>query len=141
MCVWLCSCASLQNLVTHHVLRESVSWQVFNVLVLCINDLCEFPAVHQLLKHPHLHCRVELRAPPCVQPDDLSNGRTPKKREREITLFEFVCIVSHCQVHVALVSVSSSEVGVAMVCVCLSEIGVVWVSAILSEVGRRLRVS
>ena len=49
----------LTVIFTYHIIRYFEPWEVLCVLVLLVDDFCEFPASHDLLIHPHLYFIVE----------------------------------------------------------------------------------
>ncbi len=63
--------------VSYNILRKLVSRQILDVVVVCVYDLCEFPSVHRLFKHPHINRGVKLWIIPCICANYLSNSRTP----------------------------------------------------------------
>lgn len=44
---------------TYHIVWNSESLEVFNILVSFVDDLCQFSSIHHLLEHPHLHGMIE----------------------------------------------------------------------------------
>jgi len=56
-----------------------VSGQVFDVLVLVVDDFGKFASVDHLLKHPHVHCAVKSVVLCCIGTHYLGNGRTPEE--------------------------------------------------------------
>lgn len=58
----------------HHIGGQLVPWQVFDVLMLCVDDLCQLSAPHVFLKHPHRHPWVKVCQPACIATHDLGDG-------------------------------------------------------------------
>lgn len=71
---------------SHHIGGQLVSGQILHIFVVCVDDFCEFTAVHHLLKHPHVHCGVELVILGRIGTHNLSNGRAPTDMETHKTV-------------------------------------------------------
>ena len=61
----------------YHIGGQLVAGQIFHILVVVVDDFCEFTSVHRLLEHPHVHCGVEPVILGCVGTHNLGNGRAP----------------------------------------------------------------
>lgn len=57
--------------------------EVLDILVLSVDDLSEFLAIHHLLEHIHPHFRVEVGEPGDIRSDDLRYGRTPAGKRKK----------------------------------------------------------
>lgn len=66
--------SSLQGVGAHHVVGQLVPWQVFDILMLCVDDLCQLSAPNVFLKHPHGHPWVKVCQLGCVATHNLGNG-------------------------------------------------------------------
>lgn len=42
--------------ISYHILWKFVSRQVFDVFMLCVDDVSELPTINVFFIHPHLHC-------------------------------------------------------------------------------------
>lgn len=51
---------SLQGFGAHHVGRQLVPWQVLDILMLRVDDLCQLSPPDVFLKHPHGHPWVKV---------------------------------------------------------------------------------
>lgn len=81
------------DLNTHHVLGQFVARQIFDVLMLCVYDLCQLTALNDLLINPHVDHRVEAVGRFDVVPDDFGDGRTPEGEEGwNISYFWFAAV-------------------------------------------------
>lgn len=79
---------SRKNLNTHHVLGQFVSWQVFDVLMFGVYDLCQLTPLNHLFINPHVDHRVKAVGRFDVVPDDFGDGRTPEgEKRRNISYF------------------------------------------------------
>lgn len=65
---------SLQGVGAHHVVGQLVSWQIFDILMLCIDDLCQLSAPDVFLKHPHGHPWVKACQLSCIATHNLGDG-------------------------------------------------------------------
>lgn len=54
-----------------------MSRQVLDVLMVSVDDLCQFATVHHLLKHPHGHSVVKLGVVSNIGAYYFGNGRAP----------------------------------------------------------------
>lgn len=75
----------------HHIGGQLVTGQVFHVFVVCVDDFCEFTAVHRLFEHPHVHCGVKLVILGCVGTHNLGNGRAPVDMESQMVAVWTCC--------------------------------------------------
>lgn len=66
-------------LQSHHIGRQLVSRQVFDVLVFGVDDFSKFASIDHLLKHPHVHCAVKRVVFCCIGAHYLGNCRTPEE--------------------------------------------------------------
>lgn len=73
---------------THHIPWQLVTWQIFDVFVLRINDLCQLPPFYHLFVNPHVHHRVKPVGGFDIVANYFGNGGTPKKRSGEMTDYE-----------------------------------------------------
>lgn len=58
----------------HHIGGQLVPWQVFDILVLCVDDLCQLSAPDVFLKHPHGHPWVKVCQLGCIATHNLGDG-------------------------------------------------------------------
>lgn len=65
---------SLQVTGAYHVGGQLVPWQVFDILMLCVDDLCQLSAPDVFLKHPHGHPWVKACQLGCIATHDLGDG-------------------------------------------------------------------
>ena len=72
--------------VTYHISGQGVSWQVFDVLVFGVDDLCELLAIYHLLIDIHLDIVAEAGVGLHIVPDDLGDHRTPARKHTHTTL-------------------------------------------------------
>lgn len=67
---------------TDHTFWELDSWQVFDVHVIVVDDLCKLSSLHHLLKHPHPNLCVKLISlGQHIVPNNFGNCRTPATRK------------------------------------------------------------
>lgn len=71
--------------MSHHILRQLVSRQVFDVLMLRVDDVSELPAVNVLFKHPHLHGGGKALQWPGIISNDLCDGWAPASKAKEVS--------------------------------------------------------
>ena len=62
------------NVPTYHIIWKFLSWEVFDVLVVCVDDLGELATVHLFLKHPHADLIVKVFQARHVVSNHLGNG-------------------------------------------------------------------
>lgn len=65
---------------SYHIGRQRVAREVFDVLVLRIDDLGELPPVDHFLINPHVYHRVEAVGGLHVAPDYFGDGGAPGAR-------------------------------------------------------------
>lgn len=64
----------LRGVGAHHIGGQLVPWQVFDILVLSVDDLCQLSAPDVFLKHPHGHSWVKVCQLGCIATHNLGDG-------------------------------------------------------------------
>lgn len=55
----ICSGKITEN-ISYYIVRNFMSWEVFDIFMVCVYNLCEFAAVHFLFKYPHVDDSLKL---------------------------------------------------------------------------------
>lgn len=74
---------------TYHIPGQLVTREIFDVFVLCIDDLCKLLSIDHFFINPHVHHRVEPVGCFDIVPDYFGNGGAPggsKGHERKVNV-------------------------------------------------------
>lgn len=77
----------------HHIRGKLMTRQVLDVLMVRVDDFCEFAPVHRLLEHPHVDGGVKPVVLGRVGAHDLSDGRAPMEAKISVRSPQLLALV------------------------------------------------